>query len=315
MPIKTDFSKKPKINFGTSEAKVFDSKDFDTETIVTIPVDLLIKTENIRDVLTDNDEELIQLGQSIKEYGQLQPIVVAKSGNKYKILMGSRRYKAAIKTGIPALRCQIVEDFKDIRERILKQAVENEQRRNMTFQERENYIAQLIETGMSQTEIANALHKAKGWISEILTAKTTRDENSEELQKLNFEPSTKDAVMLAKLTDKGLKEAIEKTVQEGNNRAALIKNVKEKIEKEKNKSEEKVIPSEDEQIEIPEQTFSEIPKEVKTIKLNASISLMLDEANGKIITESIECPEDKEFERFLIEKAEEFFRLKNFTKN
>ena len=40
-------------------------------------------------------EQLQALANSIKEHGVLQPIVVTKDGNKYKIVAGERRWRAS----------------------------------------------------------------------------------------------------------------------------------------------------------------------------------------------------------------------------
>ena len=43
-----------------------------------------------------NQESLIELSQSIRSNGIIQPIVVRKDGDKYVIIAGERRYRAAL---------------------------------------------------------------------------------------------------------------------------------------------------------------------------------------------------------------------------
>ena len=68
----------------------------------------LIEVEPNRDQPRRNfDEEAIEdLSNSIKEYGVIQPIIVTKQDNYYKIVAGERRWRASKKAGlteIPAI--------------------------------------------------------------------------------------------------------------------------------------------------------------------------------------------------------------------
>ncbi|MCL2481007.1 MAG: ParB/RepB/Spo0J family partition protein, partial [Spirochaetaceae bacterium] len=47
-----------------------------------------------------NEESLKDLAASIKEKGVLQPILVEKKGDKYLIIAGERRYRAATRAGL-----------------------------------------------------------------------------------------------------------------------------------------------------------------------------------------------------------------------
>lgn len=52
------------------------------------------------------DEAIEELSGSIKEYGVLQPIILKAGGDKYTIIAGERRYRAATMAGlkeIPAI--------------------------------------------------------------------------------------------------------------------------------------------------------------------------------------------------------------------
>lgn len=54
-------------------------------------------------------ESLKELAESIKKHGQLQPIVVTRKGNKYELVIGERRVRAAVYGDIPRLRAEIVD--------------------------------------------------------------------------------------------------------------------------------------------------------------------------------------------------------------
>ena len=47
-----------------------------------------------------NDEKLVELENSIRENGVIQPIVVQKQGEGYEIICGERRWRASKKAGL-----------------------------------------------------------------------------------------------------------------------------------------------------------------------------------------------------------------------
>ncbi|WAC01571.1 ParB/RepB/Spo0J family partition protein [Lacinutrix neustonica] len=54
---------------------------------------------------TFNEMLLLQLSESIKKHGVLQPITVRKSKNDYVIVMGERRYRASKLAGKKTIPC------------------------------------------------------------------------------------------------------------------------------------------------------------------------------------------------------------------
>jgi len=80
------------------------------------------------------DEELLQeLGQSIKEHGIIQPLILAKSGSKYVIIAGERRWRAAglvDQKTVPA----IVRSFDD-QQKLEIALIENIQRKDLNVLE------------------------------------------------------------------------------------------------------------------------------------------------------------------------------------
>ena len=47
-----------------------------------------------------NQEQIAELADSIKRYGVLQPLLVQKKGERYEIIAGERRWRAAKEAGI-----------------------------------------------------------------------------------------------------------------------------------------------------------------------------------------------------------------------
>mgnify|MGYP000861659515 CR=1 FL=1 len=77
-----------------------------------------------------DEDELKGLAQSIKEHGILQPLVVTPNGEKYYIIAGERRWRAAKKAGIKTVPA-VIRTTKQL-ERLELAIVENVQRVNLS---------------------------------------------------------------------------------------------------------------------------------------------------------------------------------------
>jgi len=78
-------------------------------------------------------ESLIELANSIKQHGILQPITVEYLEHKgyYMIISGERRYQAAKLVALPLIPC-IIHDQVDKKDRYAKQLIENLQREDLS---------------------------------------------------------------------------------------------------------------------------------------------------------------------------------------
>jgi len=72
-----------------------------------IPIDKIDEPSFITRVWM-SEEGLEQLKQSLKEHGQLQPIVVTKKGRRFELLIGHRRLTAAKQLGWKTIQARIV---------------------------------------------------------------------------------------------------------------------------------------------------------------------------------------------------------------
>lgn len=203
--------------------KTVTNKPNEKNMLVEIPIESIVLDKNIRDTYVDDSLE--QLGDSIVENGQIQPVIVALTDEGYKVKVGHRRVKACMLRDIPFVKCIIEDNFEDEKQRIIIQAIENEQRLNLSSREREAYIAQLLDLGMSQVEIAKALHKTKGWVSEAITAYNFVSENQDIFEDLTEEPSTRDAWIASKLPKEQLKKAVEDAKSKGGTKEAFKKEI------------------------------------------------------------------------------------------
>lgn len=122
------------------------------------------------DQIHDNDdnprtriENVEDLKASIKANGLLQPIVVrGNQANKHwKVIAGSRRFKACKELGLAAIPC-IVIDADDAKAYELATA-ENIVRENMTAVDEANAVSKLFAQGKSRTEIAAMFGKTSRW--------------------------------------------------------------------------------------------------------------------------------------------------------
>lgn len=116
---------------------------------------------------TFDQEKLVELADSIKEFGVLEPIIVTKSIKGYEIVAGERRTKACQLAGVEVIPA-IVKDFSD--EDMMQIALlENIQRENLTaIEEAEAYSNLLKALGLTQDELAKKIGKSRSYITNML---------------------------------------------------------------------------------------------------------------------------------------------------
>jgi len=97
-------------------------------------------------------EKLGELAESIKEIGLINPIQVKKIGNKYQLICGERRLKAHKIAKIKKIKA-LIKNYNSKNEEMIESLVENLHRDDLNSIEKENYIAQLWNTGKYKTKI------------------------------------------------------------------------------------------------------------------------------------------------------------------
>ncbi|MGA0851010.1 MAG: ParB/RepB/Spo0J family partition protein [Candidatus Nanopelagicaceae bacterium] len=115
-----------------------------------------------------DSEALHELAASIKELGILQPPVVRKiSADKYELIMGERRFRAAKLAGLTKIPV-IVRETKD--NELLREAlVENIHRSNLnSLEEAAAYNQMLTDFGFTHDELADKLGKSRPVITNTL---------------------------------------------------------------------------------------------------------------------------------------------------
>ncbi len=113
-------------------------------------------------------EALQELSESIKRNGVMQPIIVHQTeGNKYAIIAGERRFRAAKLAGLDVIPAIIKESEP---EKLLELAlVENIQREDLNVMEEAEGYAQLIdEFGYTQEDVSKFIGKSRSHIANLL---------------------------------------------------------------------------------------------------------------------------------------------------
>ena len=110
-----------------------------------------------------DEAELNELAESIREFGLLQPILVRKAGDKYRIVAGERRWRAAQAAGLETIRAILmVENEKtDVG---YVQMVENMARADLKTEEVAEFIAARLPME-KQSDIARKLGISKPEVS------------------------------------------------------------------------------------------------------------------------------------------------------
>jgi ParB family chromosome partitioning protein len=111
-----------------------------------------------------NEDELVQLADSIRLVGILQPVVVrpAEVSGRYLITMGARRYRAARLAGLDAVPAIVQEGGEPNR---YAQIIENIQRDDLAAAEIAAFILEQLKAGEKQADVARKLGKPRDWVS------------------------------------------------------------------------------------------------------------------------------------------------------
>ena len=111
-----------------------------------------------------DEESLLELADSIRENGLIQPITVRQNRFGYEIIAGERRYRACKMLGYKQMPALIV-DADDIESARLA-LVENIQREDLSpLEEANGYLKMLKLTGLTQQQLAASLGKSQSAIA------------------------------------------------------------------------------------------------------------------------------------------------------
>jgi len=180
-------SKKPKIEdkIGVifKDTKELEDDLFDiniTRGLVNISIERLTPNPN-QPRKTFYEETITELAESIREQGLLSPIIVRPDGDKYQIIAGERRYKAAQQAGlkeVPAL----IKKVSDGEARIIS-LIENIQREDLNDIDRASALRELkVNLGLPWDKLAQKLGLTKQRVLDLVGLLDLPEEIKEDIR-------------------------------------------------------------------------------------------------------------------------------------
>ena len=130
----------------------------------------LIEVNSKQPRKTFDDEKLLELSNSIKNIGQIVPIIVRespKSKNKYIVVAGERRWRASKLAGLETI--DVVISDKNEKLSSLASVIENVQREDLnSMEEAEAYNSLINEHNLTHEEISKFTGKSRSYISNFI---------------------------------------------------------------------------------------------------------------------------------------------------
>lgn len=208
--------------------------------VVEVPIDLIVPGESQPRTIF-RDEELLELAESIREYGVIQPVILKKDKQGiYSLIAGERRTRAAAMAGLTKVPA-IVRDETEKNAAIIA-LVENVQRENLSYIEEATAYRKLMdEHGLTQQEIARYIGKKQSTVSNKIRLLSLPEDIREKLSENRL--TERHARALLKVHDTEMRKRIlERIITNDLNvrqSERLIEDFLRKAEEEKHKSTKK----------------------------------------------------------------------------
>lgn len=160
---------------------------------------------------TFDQERLAEMASSIREHGIIQPIVVRKKHEKYEIIAGERRWRAARLAGLTKVPV-IIKNFSD--QQVIQAAlIENLQREDLNPIEEATGYEQLMKAyKLTQEDVAKIIGKSRSAVANTLRL-LSLDERVKELI-IKDKITSGHARALVVINDKDLQYEITKKIIE-----------------------------------------------------------------------------------------------------
>lgn len=124
----------------------------------------LIDADSTQPRKSFDSAELASLAETIKNYGVLQPLLVEKKGERYVIVAGERRYRAAKLAGLTSVPVRV--DTYTPQKRMEISLIENIQRSDLNPIEEAKAYQSLVENfGLRQEDVAQRVAKNRATIT------------------------------------------------------------------------------------------------------------------------------------------------------
>ena len=159
---KNDFIEKDKK--GELNGELFDINS--RKGLINIPLIQLVVNPN-QPRKTFHEESILELAESIKEHGVLNPIIVRPSGSKYEIIAGERRFRAAGQAGLKEVPA-IIKKVSDEDAKIIS-LIENIQREDLNAVDRATALKELkVNLGLPWVKLGQKLGLTKSRILDLV---------------------------------------------------------------------------------------------------------------------------------------------------
>ena len=117
---------------------------------------------------TFNETSIEELARSVREHGIVQPLVVTRAGDRYRLIAGERRFRAAQRAGLRTVPAVIKEMIRE-GEALQIALIENIQREDLNPMEEATAYHQLHqEFGLTQEEISRRVGKERSTVANFL---------------------------------------------------------------------------------------------------------------------------------------------------
>ena len=131
------------------------------------------------------EDEIKQLAESIRENGQIAPIVVRKIDDNYELIVGERRWRATQLLKKETINAVVIEA--DEKTSAVLSIVENVQREDLNSMEEAESLERLIkEFDMSHEDVAKYISKSRTHVTNIIRLNDLSDFVKEQLRENNI---------------------------------------------------------------------------------------------------------------------------------
>ena len=224
-----------------------------------VNIDLIIPNR-FQPRLSFDEKALNELAESIKQHGIIQPLIVRQLADKYEIIAGERRYKAATLAGLSTVPV-IVTNLSDAKSAEVA-LVENIQRKNLSsIEEALSYKRKIDKDNLTQEQLAKLLGLSQSTVANRLRLLNLSNEVQDALLKEKI--SERHARSLLQISDKNKQtELLNRIITERLTVRQLDEIIKKELSSPSTYAEEvpsnleQPLSSEPEAEPIPEQTLS-----------------------------------------------------------
>lgn len=149
------------------------NSDKNSSNNMSVEIDLISPNESQPRKYFDSTE-IMNLAESIRQNGVLQPIIVKKTQNGFMIIAGERRFRAAKLAGLTKIPANVVEaDDQDVS---VMSIIENIQRSDLGVIEEANaYLLLKNNFNLTQNEIATKVSKHRSHIANMMRIAESED--------------------------------------------------------------------------------------------------------------------------------------------